>query len=69
MAKKEKEKEKPEGRIVKKDERVTVYAKSYGKSTEKGKIEYYPEGAEIKVHPELAKKLIKAGKATEEPKS
>jgi hypothetical protein len=28
-----------------------------------GKVATYPEGAEFEVHPELAKKLIKAGKA------
>jgi hypothetical protein len=29
-----------------------------------GKVATMPEGAEVKVHPELAKKLIAAGKAT-----
>jgi hypothetical protein len=45
------------GEVVKLQEKVTVYA------TEK--CRYIAKGAEIKVHPLLAKKLIKAGKATE----
>jgi hypothetical protein len=44
-------------RVVRVRERVSVYA------TDKSK--YYRAGDEMKVHPELAKKLVKAGKATE----
>ena len=45
------------GTVVKVNEKVAVYA------TEKAK--YFNVGDEVKAHPELAKKLIKAGKATE----
>jgi hypothetical protein len=43
--------------VVKVRERVTVYA------TDKSK--YYRVGDEMSVHPVLAKKLVKAGKAVE----
>lgn len=43
--------------IVKVEEKTTVYA------TDKSK--FYTEGEAIKVHPLLAKKLIKSGKVTD----
>lgn len=44
--------------VVKVAEKVTVFATS--------KAKHYNEGEEFEVHPELAKSLIKAGKATAE---
>ena len=54
-----KEIKKVEGTVVKVKEKVTVYA------TGTGKGQYVAKGKELRVHPLLAAKLIKAGKATE----
>ena len=56
-----KEEKKEDGKTVKLKEKVTVYA------TGKGDGKYLPKGKELKIHPLLAEKLIKAGKATEKP--
>lgn len=45
-------------KVVKVNERVTVFATS--------KAKHYSEGEALEVHPELAETLIKAGKATSE---
>jgi hypothetical protein len=46
-----------EERKIKLNGRVSVYGT--------GKVSTFPKGKEFKVHPELSKKLVKAGKATE----
>jgi hypothetical protein len=46
-----------EGTVVRMQDKTTVYAT--------GKCRHYAAGDAITVHPELAKKLIKAGRATE----
>lgn len=53
-----KDTEKKEEVVVKVAEKVTVFATS--------KAKHYNEGEGFEVHPELAKSLIKAGKATDE---
>ena len=59
MAKDENEKRK-----VKVKEKVTVYSVMYATDANKSKQHVAP-GEPMEVHPELAKKLIKQGKATE----
>lgn len=48
---------KDEGKVIKLSDKVTVYGT--------GKATNMPLNAEVKVHPELAKKLIEAGKASD----
>ena len=55
--------EEKEKKVIKMNDKTTVYATGGGVG--KSGIRHLAAGDEMSVHPELAKKLIKAGKATD----